>query len=65
MQDIILFSILYTLLISIVAIYYHFQGYKKGIEQTLLIVSSVEGPGYLEKLKPRLERLINDTKANS
>lgn len=58
MIDIIIFSVLYTILIGIVSAIHYYWGHKTGIKDTLEVISSVD-PTILPKIKPHLEKIVN------
>ena len=63
-MDIILFSILYTALLMVVAAIHYHWGHKEGITDTLEVISSVD-PTILPKIRPKLQEIANATETDA
>lgn len=63
-MDNIISASLYTILVMVVAAYYYFQGHKKGIDDTVGVINTID-PSFLTKVRPKLQELANGTETDS
>lgn len=57
-MDNITSALLYTLLILAVAIYYWFEGHKKGVQETLIVFKEHE-PEALKRIQTKLREMLS------
>lgn len=53
-------AILYTLLTAVVAVYYWFEGRKRGVQETLLVFNEHE-PAALKRMQTKLREMLGVT----
>ena len=53
-------AVLYTLLIAVVAVYYWFEGRKRGVQETLMVFNEHE-PAALKRMQTKLREMLGVT----